>query len=121
MGTAYWVVAGVLALAYLASGAMKATRPMAELRKNMAWVDSMPERNVRAIGGLEVLGAIGLILPPLVGIAEWLSVAAALGLVAVQVGAMRLHMSRDETKVLPANAVLLILAVAAAILAIRAL
>jgi len=35
----------------------------------MGWVDRVPMPLVRTIGVLEILGAAGLILPPLIGIA----------------------------------------------------
>jgi len=64
----------------------------------MAWVDSVPMGLVRTIGVLEVLGAIGLILPPLTGIAPWLALASATGFVLVQVSGIILHVSRGEAK-----------------------
>src|ERR1019366_9737521 len=101
----------------LYSGALKVLRSPDQLRPMMAWVDAMPLRFVRTIGVLEVLGALGLILPPLTGIAPALALAAAIGLVLIQVGAISLHLSRGETKVIPLNVVLLILAGAAVWLA----
>ena len=74
----------------------------------MGWVDSMPLGLVRTIGVLEVLGALGLILPPLTGIAAWLALAAAFGLVLVQIGGSILHLSRGETKQIGLNIALLI-------------
>jgi hypothetical protein len=65
---------------------------------------------VRTIGFLEVLGAIGLILPPLTGIAPWLALAAAIGFVLVQVGGIILHLSRGEAKVIGLNIVLVVAA-----------
>ena len=62
-----------------------------------------------------MLGAIGLILPQATGIAPILTPIAALGLVAVQVGAITVHVRRKETKVLPVNIVLLLLALFVAI------
>jgi hypothetical protein len=59
----------LLALLYLYSGGLKVLRSPDQLRPMMGWIDTMPLRLVRAIGVLEVLGAIGLILPPLTGIA----------------------------------------------------
>jgi hypothetical protein len=69
------------------------------------------------IGLVEVLGAAGVVLPPLTGIAPGLAVAAALGLAIIQIGAFRLHLSRHEVSDLPLNVVLLGLAAAAAVLA----
>jgi zinc transporter ZupT len=67
----------------------------------------------RLIGLAEVLGAIGLILPPLTGVFPGLAIAAAAGLVVVQAGAIVVHARRGEAKQLPANAVLLVLAAVA--------
>src|SRR3954453_3899260 len=93
---AYWVLAGLLAALYLFSGIQKATRSREQLAPMMAWVEDMPMPRVRAIGVVEVVGAVGLTLPPLLGVAPWLAFAAAIGFVLVQVGAAWLHLSRGE-------------------------
>jgi hypothetical protein len=93
------------------SGGMKVVRSKDALRPMMGWVDDMPLAAVRAIGGLEVLGAIGLVVPPLVGNAPWLAFAAAIGLVLVQVGAAVVHLRRGENGWM--NAVLAVAAGAA--------
>ena len=110
MRVAYWIVAGLLALFYLYAGGIKVARSKDQLRPMMGWVDSVPLRLVRAIGVLEVLGALGLILPPLTGIAVALAVAAAAGLALIQVGGISLHLSRGEAPVIWLNIVLLALA-----------
>jgi hypothetical protein len=117
MRTAYWIVAALLAVLYLYSGALKILRSKDQLRPMMGWVDAMPLRGVRTIGTLEVLGALGLILPPLTGIAPGLAFAAAIGFVFIQVGALALHVSRGEMKVIGLNIGLLALAVVAVWLA----
>jgi uncharacterized membrane protein len=96
MTVAYWIVAGLLALFYLYSGAIKVLRSKDELRPMMQWVDDTPFKLVRVIGVLEVLGALGLILPPLTGILLWLAFAAAIGLVLVQIGGVTVHSWRHE-------------------------
>lgn len=117
MKVAFWIVAGVLALFYLYSGGIKIVRTKDQLRPMMGWIDAVPLRLVRTIGVLEVLGAAGLILPPLTGIAPGLAVAAAAGLVAIQIGGISLHLSRGEVKVIGLNIALLALAAAAVWLA----
>lgn len=107
---AYWIIAGLLAVLYVYSGGVKTFRSKEALRPMMGWVDSTPTVVLRAIGIVEVLGAIGLILPPLTGIAPWLALVAAVGFVLVQIGAIIVHLARGEAKVLGFNAVLLILA-----------
>jgi hypothetical protein len=69
---------------------------------------------VKTIGVLEILGAAGLILPPLTGIAPGLAIAAATGLALIQVGGIALHLSRGEARLIGLNIVLLAAAVAAA-------
>ena len=81
-----------------------------QLRPMLAWVDAMPLRFVRTLGVLELLGALGLILPALTGVARALSFAAAIALVLLQLGGISLHVSRGEVKVLGLNVVLLLLA-----------
>jgi hypothetical protein len=110
MTVAYWVVAGVLALLYLYSGGIKIVQSKDRLRPVMEWVDIMPLGLVRAIGVLEVLGAVGLIVPPLAGVATGLTLAAAIGLVVLQVGATALHVSRHDVDSLWLNGSLLALA-----------
>jgi putative oxidoreductase len=105
-----WIAQGLLALAYVMAGGMKASRPLDALGKSMAWVRAVPPAFVRFIGVAEVLGAIGIILPLATGILPWLTVVAAAGLVLVQVCAIAFHVARAETQRLPVNAVLLLLA-----------
>ncbi len=64
-----------------------------------AWVDSTPMAAVRAIGLLEVLGALGLVLPPATGIAPWPAPAAALGFTVLQIGAIRVHLRRGDRRI----------------------
>jgi len=103
MHVAYWIVAALLALLYLYAGGKKLLQNQEQLRPMMAWVDRAPMPLVKAIGGLEVLGALGLVLPPLTGIAVGLAFAAAIGLALVQVGALALHLSRGEARLVGFN------------------
>lgn len=116
MHVAYWIIATVLAAIYVFGGAKKLLQSPAQLRPMMGWVDVMPLARVRMIGLVEVLGAAGVILPPLTGIVPGLAIAAAVGLMIIQIGAFRLHLSRHELSDLPLNVVLLVLAATAALL-----
>lgn len=117
MEIAYWIIAALLALFYGYAGGRKLLQDQERLRPMMGWVDTVPMPLVKTIGGLEVLGALGLILPPLTGIAVFLAIAAAIGLVLVQIGGMALHLSRGEVRETGLNIVLLVLAAVAAWLA----
>uniref|UniRef100_A0AAU3GYT0 DoxX family protein n=1 Tax=Streptomyces sp. NBC_01401 TaxID=2903854 RepID=A0AAU3GYT0_9ACTN len=113
MQVAYWIVAALLALFYVYAGGKKVLQGQERLRPMMGWVDQVPMPLVKAIGTLEVLGALGLVLPPLTGIAVVLAVVAAIGLVLVQVGGLALHLSRGEARVTGLNVALLALAAVA--------
>lgn len=99
MIVAYFVVAALLALVALGSGLLKLLRPKAKLQEMgapMAWTADFPEWQVKAIGALEVLGAIGVIVPMATGIVPVLSPIAAIGLALVHVGAFVVHARRSE-------------------------
>ncbi|MFF3982218.1 DoxX family protein [Streptomyces sp. NPDC001828] len=96
MNIAYWILAGLLALFYLYAGAMKVSRTREQLRPMMAWVDRLAMPAVRSIGAVEFLGALGLVLPPLTGVAPALALAAALGLATLQIGAILVHLNTDR-------------------------
>ncbi|MET0162683.1 MAG: DoxX family protein [Microbacteriaceae bacterium] len=97
---AYWIVAGLLALAMLAAGAMKTVRPKPQLHAaGMAWVEDFSATQVKLIGIAEVLGALGLVLPMLTGIAPILSPIAAAALLVIMIGAAVVHVRRAEPPV----------------------
>ncbi|ROS75450.1 DoxX-like protein [Cellulomonas sp. PhB143] len=114
MIVAYWILAVLLCVFYLYAGGKKLTQSRDRLRPMMGWVDDLPLGLTRTIGALEVLGAIGLVLPPLVGVLPRLAVAAAVGFALLQVAAATLHLSRGERQDVWLNVVLLVLAAAAA-------
>jgi hypothetical protein len=75
------------------------------------WADDVSAANVRLIGVVEVLGAVGLILPAVVHIAPILVPLAAVGLVLVMLGAAVVHARRKETLNVGVNVVLIGLAI----------
>jgi uncharacterized membrane protein YphA (DoxX/SURF4 family) len=110
MNIALWVVAILLAFAFLFAGIMKAFRPKEALADKMGWVEDFSIPMVKTIGVLEILAAIGLTLPALLDIAPVLVPIAALGLVLMMVGAIVVHARRKENEALPVNIVFLLLA-----------
>ena len=115
MIVAYWIVAGLLAVAMLGAGFMKATRPKDALAASgMAYVEDFTATQVKLTGIAEIVGAIGLVLPKLLGIAPVLSPIAAIALGVLMIGAIVVHIRRREMFLPPL--VLAILAAAAAVL-----
>ncbi|MEU3645930.1 DoxX family protein [Lentzea sp. NPDC034063] len=117
MNIALWVVQGLLAALYLGAGVMKLVRPREQMiaSGNFDWAKDVTDTGLKGIGAVEVLGALGLILPWLTGIAPILTPIAAVGLVIVQVFAARAHVKIGDTKSLPVNVILLLLAAFVAI------
>jgi len=115
MGIALWVAQVLLAVAFLGAGAAKLSQTKKKLAKTMAWVEDFSQRTVRLIGTLEVLGAIGVVLPALTGILPWLTPLAALGLVLLMAGAVYTHLRREEGSAVVPPAVLLLLAALVAV------
>jgi uncharacterized membrane protein YphA (DoxX/SURF4 family) len=110
MNIVLWVLAGVLAAAFLAAGLTKLIQPKEKLAANMGWVDDFSPGMVKTIGALEVLAAIGLILPAALDVLPVLVPLAALGLVLLMIGAAITHRRRGELPMIAINVVLLVLA-----------
>lgn len=86
MNIALWIIQGLLAALFLFAGGMKLVLPVEELMKQTPL--PLPGWFVRLTGVVEVLGAIGLILPWLLRIRPELTPLAAAGLVIVMIGAV---------------------------------
>jgi hypothetical protein len=118
---AVWIASGLLAAAYLFVGGTKLLTPKERLAENPSMAgaaEAFSATSIKLIGGVEVAGALGLILPWLTGIAPILTPAAAVGLALLQVGAAVFHGRRAEYKQWPVNAVFLALAVFIAVVRI---
>lgn len=111
MNIALWVVAIVLAVVFLAAGLSKLVQSKEKLAPRMAWVEDFETGPIKTIGALEVLGAIGLVVPGVTGIAPILVPLAATGLALLMIGAIVVHARRGEKQAIPVNVVLLLLAV----------
>ncbi|MEU0493147.1 DoxX family protein [Nocardiopsis changdeensis] len=112
MDIALWIVAGLLAAAYFFGGGGKILIPKEKILATGAaaqWVEDVRPGTVKAIGALEVLGALGLILPPLLGIAPVLAPLAAIGLALIMVGAAITRIRRREFKLMAVDLVYLAL------------
>ena len=115
MNIALWILQGFLAAIFLIAGAIKVIKSKDELKvlggEKMNWVDSISAVRVKLIGTIEVLAAIGLILPQLTGILPWLVPLAAFGLVLTMIGAVMLNQRRgDGPKAIVQVIILLVMA-----------
>lgn len=95
-----WIVQSVLAALFLFAGATKLVLPAATL----AAQSPIPVTLIRAIGVLEALGALGLVLPALLRLRAELTVAAAAGLVLIMCGAVGATLASPASAPSPAAA-----------------
>ena len=114
MNIALWIVAGVLAAMFLLAGAMKVALPKEKLEPIMQWSKTWSRPQLQALGTVEVLGAIGLILPRALNIAPVLTPVAAVGCAIVMTGATITHIRMNDYKGTGMPVVLLILAIVVA-------
>ncbi len=110
MNTALWIVQGIVAFMFLMVGAMKIMQPYEKMKEMMAWVEDFSPAQVKGIGVLEMMGALGVILPWALGLYTFLTPLAALGLSFVMVGAGLTHLRRKEPKMFAMNLALLMMA-----------
>ena len=112
MNLALWIIATVLAVAFAGSGLMKLVVPKDKLvTAGQGWAQDYSQTNIRLIGLVELLGAVGLVVPAAVHIAPILVPLAAVGLALVMVGAVVVHARRKEPMNIAVNVVLIALAV----------
>ena len=113
MNVALWIVAVLLAAAYLFSGVGKliiSKEKISTMSASAKWVEDFSAGTVKTIGGLEVLAAVGLILPAVLDVAPVLVALAALGLVMLMLGAVITRIRRHEFKFMAADLVYLAMA-----------
>ncbi len=113
MNTALWIVAGLLAVGYLAGGVAMLALPKERFRAisdGQHYVDDFDAGAIKAIGAVKVLAAAGLILPALFDIAPVLVPLAALGLVLLMTGAATVRIVRREWRYVPVDLFFLALA-----------
>ncbi|MFB7251366.1 DoxX family protein [Microbacterium sp. NPDC056234] len=99
MDITLWIITGALAVAFGAGGASQLLLTKEKYRSfgaSQHWVDDFSAGKIKAIGTIKVIGAAGLILPPLTGVLPALSPIAACGLALVMAGAATTRFRRSE-------------------------
>jgi DoxX-like family len=100
LNLALWIVAGILAVVFLVSSSTKLFVPKEKLAgmggAASRWVEDFSPRALKAIGALEFLAAVGLIVPAALGIAPILVPLAATGAVLLFAGAVIVRLRRGE-------------------------
>ena len=96
MNIVLWIIQILLALLFLFAGGTKLVLPL-EVLKSMGSPNQvqLPGLLIRFLGVVEVLGALGLILPGVFRIKTYLTPLAAVGLVIIMIGAIVLTIVGD--------------------------
>ena len=113
MSLALWIVAGVLAAVFLVAAVNKLVIPKEKLvtAPGGGWAGDFSPRALKAIAVVELLGAAGLILPAVTGIAPVLVPLAATGAALLFTGAVIVRWHRGERLTIVIDLVYLALAV----------
>jgi uncharacterized membrane protein len=90
-----WVAQVILGLAFFGAGFDQAVL-YEDAGRRMAWVAALPKGLAVTLGTLEMVGAVGLIVPAWTGIQPWLTAVAALALAVLMGIAVIYHVSRRE-------------------------
>ncbi|PHX61263.1 MAG: DoxX family protein [Actinobacteria bacterium] len=111
MSFAVWILQFLLAFAFVAAGVTKLVTPTAKLRRRMAWTETFNPWLIKLIGALELLGGLGLFLPPIVAFVPTVfTLLSAFGLAVMMLGAIVVHLRGKEAREgLPALILLLFL------------
>lgn len=105
-----WIVQALLAALFALSGLSKAIQPRDELAGMYPWMLDVSATTLRFIGVLEMLGAIGLILPAAIEVAPILTPIAAAALGTMMLFAAAMHVRRGEPSAVRNTAILVALA-----------
>lgn len=105
-----WVAQGVLASSLLWATALKLFQPIEPLAMMWPWTGEVPVAMVKLAGVVDLLGALGLILPGLLRIQPKLTAYAAFGIIALMICASIFHISRGEGSLIGVNIVFVAIA-----------
>ncbi|MFF5553700.1 DoxX family protein [Streptomyces olivaceoviridis] len=112
MNLVLWIATGLLAAVALGGGISKAFIPKENLAAHEGgrWTQDSGDGFVKALGALELLAAVGLIMPALVDVAPVMVPVTAVCWVVLMVGAMITHGRLGQYKLVMLNSVYLVLA-----------
>jgi hypothetical protein len=110
VNTALWIVQILLAVIFTFTGVGKLINSKEQISLILRWVDDFSPEVIKAIGVVEVLAVLGLILPSLTRILPWLTPLAAVGIMIDMVVAALVHARLGETSLVIFTIVLFFLA-----------
>lgn len=112
MDVTLWIVAGLLAVAFTVGGISKLAIPKEKIADlpGGEWVGTFSRGAVKCLGVLDLLAALGLILPAMLDVVPVLVPLAAVGIALLMVGAVIVRLRHGASKAILVDAVYLGLA-----------
>lgn len=109
LNSALWIAQGILALIFVWAAYTKLFQPLEETAKMLPWAKDNPGL-VKFTGIVEIVGALGIILPAALKIQPRLTILAAYGIITLMIFASIFHISRGEASLIGMNIFFLLLA-----------
>lgn len=106
-----WIVQLLLAASLLWAAWMKLMTPIDKLAAMWPWAGQVSPALVKFTGTIDLLGALGLILPTLTRIRPKLTAFTAFMVIILMTAAIAFHVSRGESSVIGVNIIFAIMAV----------
>jgi uncharacterized membrane protein YphA (DoxX/SURF4 family) len=110
MNFSLWIAQAFLAASLIWAGVIKLFQPIEKLSAMFPWTGQVSVTLVKCTGLIDLLIAVGLIVPPLLRIQPLLTPVAAIGLFALMICAIIFHLSRGEASVIWVNIIFALLA-----------
>ncbi|MCF6406859.1 DoxX family protein [Chitinophaga filiformis] len=98
-----WIAQIILAAGFLWAAAMKLFQPIEKLAAMWPWTGQVSSLIVRLLGVIDLLGALGLILPTLLRIRPGLTAITAVAIIVLMLCASVFHIVRGEAAVIGVN------------------
>lgn len=109
MNVLLWICQVLLAAALAGFGATRLLRSKAQVVAAFPYLEQFPGGAIKALGLLEMLAGIGLVLPGVTGIAPVLVPWAAVGALALAAGGTIVHLRRSEQQPAAINVIFIAL------------
>ena len=98
-----WVAQIILSASLIWAGGVKLFQPIGQLKTMWPWTGEVSPMFVKMTGIIDLLGALGLLLPALLRIKPVLTPVAALGIVLLMIVAGAFHILRGESEQIGVN------------------
>ena len=110
LNIALWIVQILLSATLIWAASMKLFQPVGKVAAMWPWAGQVSNSLLKFTGIIDLLGALGLVLPMLLKIKPWLTFFAALGIIILMVVASIFHISRGEGGQIAPNVIFALMA-----------